>query len=311
MAIIVETKNLTKVYNGLIAVNKLSLKVEEGEVFGFLGPNGAGKTTTILMLLGLSEPTSGTATVCGFNPTREPIKVKQIVGYMPENVGFYEDLSARQNLWYIARLNRIPTKEAESRIEETLKMVELADVADKRVDTYSRGMKQRLGIADVLIKKPRVFIMDEPTTGIDPDGVQKILNLIISLSHDYKITIILSSHLLQQVQRICHKVAILVRGRLVAIGAVDSLGKELRGRERYVSELQLAESRPDILDSIKTLEGVTGIERSGDVVLVRSTADVRAQISRKVLEMKGALLHLKSQDYALDEIYMKYFRGAG
>lgn len=310
MATIVETKNLTKAYGGLIAVNKLSIKVEEGEIFGFLGPNGAGKTTTILMLLGLTEPTSGSAVVCGFNPTREPIKVKQIAGYMPEHTGFYEDLSALDNLWYTARLNGISTEEARKRIEDSLKIVELSDVANNKVETYSRGMKQRLGVADVLIKKPKVFIMDEPTTGIDPDGVHKMLDLIVSLSKEHNITIILSSHLLQQVQRICSRVAILVRGRMVAMGAVDSLGKELRGRDRYVFELQMAEPKPSILDAIKTIEGVTGIERSGDLTLIRSTADVRPQIARKVFEMNGSLLHLKAQDYALDDIYMKYFRGA-
>ncbi len=310
MATIVETKNLTKAYGGLIAVNKLSIKVEEGEIFGFLGPNGAGKTTTILMLLGLTEPTSGSALVCGFNPDREPIKIKRIAGYMPEHTGFYEELSALDNLWYTARLNGINTNEAESRIKESLKLVELSDVANHKVETYSRGMKQRLGVADVLIKKPKVFIMDEPTTGIDPDGVHKMLDLIVGLSKEHKITIILSSHLLQQVQRICDRVAILVRGRMVAMGAVDSLGKELRGRDRYITELQLAEQRPAILDAIKAIEGVTGIEKSGDLTLIRSTADVRPQIAQKVFEMNGVLLHLKSQDYTLDEIYMKYFRGA-
>lgn len=310
MAAIVETKNLTKAYGGLIAVNKLSIRVEEGEIFGFLGPNGAGKTTTILMLLGLTEPTSGSAMVCGFNPTREPLKVKQIVGYLPEHTGFYEDLSALDNLWYTARLNALPQKEAAARIEEALKIVELTEAAENKVETFSRGMKQRLGMADVLIKKPRVFIMDEPTTGIDPDGVLKILDMIVSLSKEHKITIVLSSHLLQQMQRICNRVAILVRGRLIAMGAVDSLGKELRGKDRFVFELQMAEPRPAILDAIKTIEGITGIERSGDLTLIRGVADVRAQIARKVFEMNGSLIHLKSQDYALDDIYMKYFRGA-
>lgn len=309
MATIVETKNLTKAYGGLIAVNKLSIKVDEGEIFGFLGPNGAGKTTTILMLLGLTEPTSGSAVVCGFSPIREPIKVKQIAGYMPEHTGFYEDLSALDNLWYTARLNGISTHEAEKRIEEALKIVELSDVVNHKVETFSRGMKQRLGVADVLIKKPKVFIMDEPTTGIDPDGVHKMLDLIVSLSKEHKITIILSSHLLPQMQRICDRVAILVRGRMVAMGAVDSLGKELRGRDRFIFELQLAEPRPAILEAIKTIEGVTGIEKSGDLTLIRGIADVRPQIARKVFEMNGSLIHLKAQDYALDDIYMKYFHG--
>jgi ABC-2 type transport system ATP-binding protein len=158
MAAVIETHELTKVYGKHKAVDSLTFEVEQGEIFGFLGPNGAGKTTTILMLLGLAEPTSGSSCVLGFDPVREPLKVKQLVGCMPENVGFYHDMTARENLAYVARLNQVSESEAKSRIDGALEKVKLADEADKLLGAYSRGMRQRLGIAEVLIKHKRFAI---------------------------------------------------------------------------------------------------------------------------------------------------------
>ena len=158
MPLIIETVDLTKNYNNTTVVDRLNLRIEEGELFGFLGPNGAGKTTTILMLLGLTEPTSGVAHICGYNCTREPLKVKHITGYVPEKVGFYEDLTARYNLTYIARLNGLSEELARRRVSESLDIVGLSDVVGRRVETFSRGMKQRLAIADILVKAPKVAI---------------------------------------------------------------------------------------------------------------------------------------------------------
>src|SRR4026209_717681 len=188
MSTVIDTKNLTKRYREKLAVNALNLTIEEGEVFGFLGPNGAGKTTTILMLLGLTEPTSGEDSVCGFDPGRASLDVKKRVGYLPENPGFYDDMSARENLLYMARLNRIPEDEAQRRTTQVLEQVGLADDGRRLVKEYSRGMKQRLGIAEVLVKKPIAIILDEPTLGIDPDGAIKILELIKNLNHDHGLT---------------------------------------------------------------------------------------------------------------------------
>ncbi|GFP20332.1 ABC-2 type transport system ATP-binding protein, partial [Candidatus Hakubella thermalkaliphila] len=188
---VVETVDLTKSYRNVTAVDKLNLRIEEGEIFGFLGPNGAGKTTIVLMLLGLTEPTSGTARVCGHNPTREPLQVKRITGYLPEKVGFYEDLTARQNLAYTTRLNDLADEDASSVINEALNIVGLSDVADQKVGKFSRGMKQRLGIADVLVKHPRMVFLDEPTSGLDPDGANQLLDTIAQMSKEHKITIVL------------------------------------------------------------------------------------------------------------------------
>jgi ABC-2 type transport system ATP-binding protein len=229
MAAIIQTRGLTRRYNGQTAVEDLSLEVQEGEIFGFLGPNGAGKTTTILMLLGLTEPSAGTARVLGYDPVRDPLPIKRQVGYLPENVGFYDDLTGRENLRYIAELNCIPEPEARAKIESALATVGLAEEGDKLVGAYSRGMRQRLGIAELLVKDPRLLILDEPTLGLDPDGTNKMLDLIRDLNRTRGITVMLSSHLLDQVQRICHRVGIMIKGRLVALGTIEELARRKMG----------------------------------------------------------------------------------
>jgi ABC-2 type transport system ATP-binding protein len=234
----IETHDLTKRYGDQVAVNGLTLDVQQGEIFGFLGPNGAGKTTTLLMLLGLSEPTSGTARVCGFDPTRDPLQVKRIVGYLPENVGFYDDMTPVQNLEYVARLNSLNPAQVRPKIAALLEQVGLAADAHKRVGAYSRGMRQRLGIAEVLLKDPQAIFLDEPTLGLDPDGTQRMLDFIIGLGREKGITVFFSSHLLDQVQRISDRVGIMLKGRLVAAGPIAELAKQKLGvdQERYTLE---------------------------------------------------------------------------
>lgn len=226
---IIETVNLTKHYNRQTAVKDLSFKVNEGEVFGFLGPNGAGKTTTLLMLMGLSHPSAGSAKVCGFDPLRSAREVKRIAGYLPENVGFYGDLDAVQNLKYVASLNGIQTDKASEKIDELLDLVGLKQDARKKVGAFSRGMKQRLGFAEVLIKDPKLLFLDEPTIGLDPDGALRLMEFIKSLNRDKQITVLLSSHNLYQVQKISHRVGIMIHGEMVAEGTIESLAKEKFG----------------------------------------------------------------------------------
>jgi ABC-2 type transport system ATP-binding protein len=238
MVLAIETHELTKRYGEQIAVNALTLDVKQGEIFGFLGPNGAGKTTTLLMLLGLSEPTSGTARVCGYDPTRDPLQVKRLVGYLPESVGFYEDMTAEQNLTYVARLNGIEKSGLPAKIEALLAQVGLLGDARKRVGAYSRGMRQRLGIAEVLLKDPQVVFLDEPTLGLDPDGTQKMLDFIIGLGREKGITVFFSSHLLDQVQRVSDRVGIMLKGKLVAAGPIQELAAQKLGvdQERFTLE---------------------------------------------------------------------------
>jgi ABC-2 type transport system ATP-binding protein len=235
---VIETEALTKMYNGEVAVDRLSFSVVKGEVFGFLGPNGAGKTTVLLMLLGLTEPTSGKARVLGIDPTRESIKVKGMIGYLPENTGFYNDLNAVQTLQFIADLNGLSREVADERIENALAMVGLDNEADKKASAYSRGMRQRLGIAEMLIKEPRVAFLDEPTLGLDPDATNWMMELIARLCKEKRMTVLLSSHLLHLVQRVCHRVGIMIKGTMVAQGPMDQLAKEKLGigKKKYSLE---------------------------------------------------------------------------
>ena len=226
---VIETFGLSKIYPNQTAVNKLSFSVKEGEVFGFLGPNGAGKSTTLLMLLGLCQPSGGSARVCGLDPVRSAREVKRQVGYLPENVGFYQDMDAVQSLEYIADLNGMERNEAKKKTDEVLNLVGLSEDRSKKVGVYSRGMKQRLGIAEVLLKDPKVMFFDEPTLGLDPEGASKLTDLIKSLNKERKISVLISSHHLEQVQKISHSVGIMIKGQMVASGSIDNLAKEKFG----------------------------------------------------------------------------------
>ena len=303
----VETVDLTKTYNNTTVVNRLNLRIEEGEIFGFLGPNGAGKTTTILMLLGLTEPTSGVARIFGYNSNREPLKVKRISGYIPERVGFYEDMTARHNLNYTARLNALSDEMVRKRVGESLDIVGLSQAADQRVQELSRGMKQRLAIADILIKMPRVAFLDEPTSGIDPEGVKEMLDLIARIAREQKMTVILSSHQLHQVQQICNRVGILVKGQMVVEGLLDQLGRDAFGGGQFKIEIQLAETTSALVDCIKRIDGVVELKRSGDSLLISCLQDIRPQIAKAIVDNDGLLIQMKIQSYALEDIYMKYF----
>jgi len=309
MSAVVETQSLTKRYHDKLAVNALNLTVQEGEIFGFLGPNGAGKTTTILMLLGLTEPTSGRVSVCGFDPTHEPLEVKRRVGYLPENPGFYEDISATENLLYMARLNRIEEDEARRRTVEVLDQVGLSDDGRRLVREFSRGMKQRLGIAEVLVKNPRAVILDEPTLGIDPDGAIRILELIKGLNQSRNLTVMLSSHQLQQVQEICSRVGIIVKGRLIVQGQMDELGRAILKERQWNFLLETAGA--DGLESdLRAIAGVDEIEKRGHGLFLRCTKDVRSEVVSLLARKNIALLQLRSEDPTLEEIYLKYFREA-
>jgi ABC-2 type transport system ATP-binding protein len=310
MSAVVETQNLTKRYHDKLAVNALNLAVQEGEIFGFLGPNGAGKTTTILMLLGLTEPTAGRASVCGFDPTHEPLEVKRRVGYLPENPGFYEDISARENLLYMARLNRIPEDESRRRTTEVLEQVELSDDGRRLVREFSRGMKQRLGIAEVLVKKPRAVILDEPTLGIDPDGAIRILELIKGLNREQRLTVLLSSHQLQQVQEICNRVGIIVKGKLIVQGQMDELGRAILKERQWNFLLETAGGTDGLERDLRAIPGVDEIEKRSHGLFLRCTRDVRPDLVSLLARRNLPLLQLRSEDPTLEEIYLKYFREA-
>jgi ABC-2 type transport system ATP-binding protein len=261
----IRTRGLTKAYGDLIAVDHLDLEVQAGEIFGLLGQNGAGKTTTILMLLGLTEPTEGQARVVGLDPARRPLEVKRRVGYLPDAVGFYGDMSGRDNLRYTARLNRIERDEAENLIDEALEQVGLTGRADDRTETYSRGMLQRLGIADALIKDPDVLILDEPTTAIDPLGVTEILDLLRSLVQERQMAILLSSHLLNQVQSVCDRIGIFSAGRLI---------------DPWILDVRPATDETRVRRAVLAAATSTGL----DLTSVRSNAPALEDLYRRAVE---------------------------
>ena len=305
--LVIETKDITKAYNGKVVVDKLNLRIGKGEIFGFLGPNGAGKTTTILMLLGLTQPTSGAAYVNGFNSTRDPLNVKRVTGYIPERLGFYEDLTASYNLAYTARLNGLPEELVKKRVSESLEVVGLSQAAEQKVGQFSSGMKQRLGIADILIKEPKVAILDEPTSGIDPKGINQLLDLISKIAKEQNMTVILCSHQLAQVQRICTRVGIMQKGLMVVEGKLDELGKDLLGGGQFRIEVKLTEITKDIVDNIRKTNGVISVERVDDSLIINCAEDLRPQISKAIMESNGLLVQMNMLSYALEDIYMKYF----
>ncbi len=306
----IQCRNLTKQYGSTTAVGGLTLSVDRGEIFGLLGPNGAGKTTTILMLLGLTEPTSGTVRVLGLDPARDALGVKSRVGYLPDAVGFYTSMTARQNLRYTARLNGLRGAEAESRIDDVLHLVGLTSRANDRVGAYSRGMGQRLGIADALIKRPDVLILDEPTVGLDPRAADQVLETISGLASDQNVTVLLSSHLLTQVQAVCHRIGIFVRGSLVAAGTIDDLAASHGGR----ISIEVAVRGGDAAEVLRRIRGVVDVqpESFGGVAgyLVGAQSDVRQEISRALGQAGFVTIHLRQRPEELGRIYRQYFSEA-
>lgn len=313
----IDIKGLTKKYGDHIAVNNLNLSIEKGEIFGLLGPNGAGKSTTILMLLGLTEVDSGSVKVCGIDSSRYPLEVKRKVGYLPEDVGFYNDYSGLQNLMYIARLNDIPEEEAKRAALEILQEVGLEDVKDSKVASYSRGMRQRLGLADVLIKNPEVIIMDEPTLGLDPEGVKKFLQLIVRLSRKKGITVLFSSHHLHQIQQVCDRVGIFVKGKMLAEGKIGSLAQQLFSKNAFtlVGGISSVEqyvkpslSMKELVHKMNAIPEVAHVEFEENRFVVESNKDVSAKLSRLVVQSGYGLNFLSKKEYGLDDIYYQYFQ---
>ena len=304
----IRTRGLTKRYGDLVAVDRLDLDIYEGEIFGLLGPNGAGKTTTVLMLLGLSEPSDGEARVLGLDPTRDALEVKRLVGYLPDSVGFYDDMTGSQNLRYTAYLNGLTRAEADERIAELLEQVGLSDVADRKAGTYSRGMLQRLGIADALVKAPRVLILDEPTIAIDPIGVAELLELIRGLVRQHGLTVLLSSHLLEQVQHVCDRVGIFCAGRMMASGTVSELLGAPQGGTLTL-EIGIEGDRSAAADALEGIAGVEDVMPDEDqpgVLIVRATRDVRNEMVAELARLGMPITHLLLRRLGLEAVYRRY-----
>ncbi len=306
---IIEIDSLSKDYGSNRAVDNLNLKIKKGEIFGLLGPNGAGKTTTILMMLGLTEPNSGNVKIKGHDATTEATMVKKIVGYLPDQVGFYENRTGIENLIYTAKLNNLSEEKALLAADRLMDEVGLSEVKNDRVGTYSKGMRQRLGLADVLIKEPEIIILDEPTIGIDPKGINEFLTMIRKLSKENGITVLLSSHLLQQVQKICDRVGLFVDGKLLALGKIDELASKLF-EDQQINIRFRAENINDILmKTLENLDGVIDISRQDKEVNMKCRENIAPEIAETIVKNQGSLLHLSYQEYGLDDIYQYYFEG--
>jgi len=303
---VIVAEALSKRYGSASAVDQISFNIRKGEVFGLLGPNGAGKTTTILMLLGLTEISAGRVSVLGYDPARQPLQVKRRVGYLPDSVGFYDHLTAVENLAYTAKLMGLSLKERTQRIADALERVRLSDVAHKRVATFSRGMRQRLGLAEIIVKKAEIAILDEPTSGLDPQATLEFLDLIRELKAE-GITVLLSSHLLDQVQRICDRVALFQSGRIVLLGSVAELSVQVLGAG-FVVEVE-AEGA-GIARRLATIPGVSNVETlAKDRFRMTAERDVRADAARAVVAVDGALRRLSVDEPSLEAIYARYFQG--
>ncbi|KRQ13690.1 ABC transporter ATP-binding protein [Bradyrhizobium manausense] len=302
---VIHARGLTRCYGDRAVVDGIDLDIARGEVFGLLGPNGAGKTTTILMMLGLTEISSGEMSVLGFNPAREPLKVKRRVGYLPDAVGFYDQLTATENLAYTGKLMGLARAERARRIEQALWRAGLTEVASKRVATFSRGMRQRLGLAEIIMKRAEIAVLDEPTSGLDPQATQEFLGMIGELKAE-GITVLLSSHMLDQVQRICDRVSLFRAGHIVLMGAVPELAVKVLGAG-FVVEVE-AEGL-GLARRLAMIPGVTHVETLS-VNRFRMTAerDVRPDAARAVVAVDGSLRRLSVDEPSLEAIYTRYFQ---
>jgi ABC-2 type transport system ATP-binding protein len=303
---VVTARGLTKRYGAATVVDSIDFDVAKGEIFGLLGPNGAGKTTTILMMLGLTEVSGGEIRVLDHDPVRDPLGVKRRVGYLPDQVGFYDNLTAYDNLAYTARLMGIPADKRSQRIAEALERVRLADVAEKRVRTFSRGMRQRLGLAEIVMKRADIAILDEPTSGLDPQAILEFLEMIQALKRE-GVTVLLSSHLLDQVQRMCDRVALFQRGRIVLIGTVAELARQVLGTGLVVDVE--ADAAADLDARLGAIAGVTSVSRiAADHYRLVTDRDVRPDIARAVVAANGALRRLSVDAPSLEAIYARFFQ---
>jgi ABC-2 type transport system ATP-binding protein len=301
----IEATGLTKRYGGATVVNGVSFTIARGEIFGLLGPNGAGKTTTILMMLGLTDISDGMVRVLGHDPAREPFAVKRRVGYLPDSVGFYDHLSALDNMRYTARLLGIPVAERDARIKSALERVGLGHAVGQRVGTFSHGMRQRLGVAEILMKGAEVAILDEPTSGLDPQATLELLEMIRQLKRD-GVTILLSSHLLDRVQSVCDRVALFHAGQIRLMGTIGELGHQVLGGG-YAVEVE-AEGT-GLREALTKVPGVQSVTETGPGRWrLVAASDVRAAAAAAVVGAGGKLLRLSVEEPSLEAIYSRYFQ---
>ena len=299
----IRTENLTKVYNGKAAVDGLDLEIGEGDIFGFLGPNGAGKSTTILMLTGMIEPTGGRCFVDGIEVAKDPLNVKEIIGYLPEDVGFYGNMTGEQNLDYFARFYGMDARKRKERIAELLELVHLDGVTQKAGE-YSRGMKQRLGLAQTLINDPKVLFFDEPTANLDPEGVREYRELVLALAGEGK-TVFVSSHILSEVREVCRTVGLLAKGKLVAQGTLEEVARTLASPDGDTVRI-VVETR----EHLPALEDpdIIAIERSGNRAVIRAKTDIRDRLTETLFSQGLHVREMRVEEPEIEDVFMAAYR---
>jgi ABC-2 type transport system ATP-binding protein len=303
----IEIVGLTKKYGELIAVQNLDLTIEKGETFAFLGPNGAGKTTTINILMGFLFPTSGNAKIFGYDVIENGKEARAKIGFLPEELGFYDSLTAYEHMDFYSRLFGIPEPKRKEKILELLEMVGLSERKDSKLREYSHGMKQRLGIAQSLINDPELLIFDEPTSGLDPRASYEVRKIMEKLA-EREVTIFLSSHLLHEVQQMCDTVGIIDRGILISKDKIKNLSKEIR--KGIQIKITCLEMNDNIIDAVKGIKGVESVKVKGnDLIAMVSDEKVAADINSAIIESGGRVRKMEESTPDLEEIFLKLTKG--
>ena len=306
---VIELKSLTKKFGKqkeIVAVDSLSLEVKMGEVFGFVGPNGAGKTTTMKMMIGLLEPTSGTGKVAGFDIVREVIRIREATGVLPEPAGFYDHLTARQNLRFYAKLYDIKPDVREKRVVDILTLVGLEKAIDQKIGGFSTGMRKRFGLAQALINEPNILFLDEPTSGIDPKGAQMMRDLVKHLSKEKGVTIFLSSHSMAEVEEICDRIAIMEKGKLVALGTVEEFRNIVRQKDgvKYVLEVSDIDIR-DLAGQLGRISAMRSIGVDDGTLHLHTEIAMHPEIAKYVKSMGGTITRFEEEKMDLQKIFMR------
>jgi ABC-2 type transport system ATP-binding protein len=304
----IQVNGLTKDYGARRAIDNLTFDAEQGEIVGFLGPNGAGKTTTMRILTGYMPPTDGTATVAGYDIIDQSLEVRKRVGYLPETVPLYNDMTALEYLKFMADLRHIP--DPEERAYETLENVNLGERANSYIETFSKGMRQRIGLAQALIHRPEVLILDEPTIGLDPAQVVEIRNVIREIGKDR--TVLLSTHILSEAQQICDRVLIINQGKIVTEDTPENLQARLVGAQRVV--LRVRGDSDGLSAKVARVKGVSAVEAKSDGSVEFEFAageDSRPQVAKAVVQAGYELLEMRAVGLSLEEIFLELTRDNG
>ncbi len=298
----IKVSGLTKDYGSRRAIHNLKFDAQQGEIVGFLGPNGAGKTTTMRILTGYMPPTDGEAIVAGYDVVEESLEVRKRVGYLPESVPLYYDMTAFDYLKYMGELRRVPN--VDDRVDEVLDMVGLVDRSSSYIGNLSKGMKQRVGLAQALLHRPEVLILDEPTIGLDPGQVVEVRELIREIGKER--TVLLSTHLLNEAQNLCDRVLIINKGKIVAEDTTENLQARLLGAERVV--VRVRGEGDELADSIKSVKGVRKVETLDDGGVefeFASGKDLRPEVAKQVIKDGYDLLELRPLGMSLEEIFLE------